>query len=224
MNRTVIYSDRKTIGIQVKRDGSVVIHAPRGMTRAQIDGFVRSHEDWIEKKRSQRPTFTGLDGVYYLGESFPLTESAERKVGFDGEKFVVPEGLGNDGKINALAVFFKAVGKKYMADKTALWAAVMKLPQPPAPKITGAKTRWGSCGGKGGNRINYAYMLMMTDEECIDYVTVHELSHIVFKNHNENFYALVSRYIPDYKKREEKLREYEKIFTAQGFYDAAKQN
>ena len=95
----------------------------------------------------------------------------------------------------------------------------MKLPQPPQPKLTGAKTRWGSCGGKGGNRINYAYMLMMTDEECVDYVVVHELSHIRFRNHNENFYAQVAAVLPDYKSREAKLREYEKLFTSYGFYD-----
>ena len=219
MNHTVIYSDRKTVGIQVKRDGSVVVHAPRGMSRAEIERVVASHAAWIEKKRAAKPARTGLDFVYYLGKKFDLCESDGNKVGFDGEKFIIPKGLEDSGKINALSLFFKSVGKTYMAEKTLRWASVMKLPLPPAPKITGAKTRWGSCGGKGGNRINYAYMLMMTDEECIDYVTVHELSHITYKNHNENFYALISRYLPDYKKREQKLREYEKIFTAQGFYD-----
>ena len=222
MNHTVIYSDRKTIGIQVKRDGSVVIHAPRGMSRSSIEQFVLSHSGWIDKKRAQRPERTGLSNVYYLGKKFELCETDDKKVGFDGEKFIVPKGLENGEKINALSVFFKSVGKPYMAEKTFLWASKMKLPPPPVPKMTGAKTRWGSCGGKGGNRINYAYMLMMADEECIDYVTVHELSHLVYKNHNEDFYTLVSKYIPDYKNREQKLREYEKIFSAQGFYDVIK--
>ena len=219
MNHTVIYSDRKTIGIQVKRDGSVTVNAPKGMSRAEVERFVSSHSGWIEKKRADRPERTGINCVYYLGEKFDLCETDDKKVGFDGEKFILPKGLDNAEKINALSVFFKSVGKKYMAEKTFLWASKMKLPLPPIPKMTGAKTRWGSCGGKGGNRINYAYMLMMTDEECIDYVTVHELSHIICKNHNEKFYALVSQYVPDYKQREAKLREYEKIFTAQGFYD-----
>ena len=222
MNHTVIYSDRKTVGIQVKRDGSVVVHAPRGMSRAEVERFVTAHSAWIEKKRAAKPERTGLDFVYYLGKKFDLCESDGNKVGFDGEKFIIPKGLDDSGKINALSLFFKSVGKTYMAEKTLRWASVMKLPLPPMPKITGAKTRWGSCGGKGGNRINYAYMLMMTDEECMDYVTVHELSHITYKNHNENFYALISRYLPDYKKREQKLREYEKVFTAQGFYDVVK--
>lgn len=219
MNHTVIYSDRRTISVQVKRDGSVVVHAPKGMPRAKIDEFVKAHDKWIEKKKSEQPERLGLDFVYYYGKKLPLVETEEKKVGFDGDKFIVPKGLTDGEKKEALSYFFKASGKPYMAKKTSLWAAVMRLKEPPAPKITGAKTRWGSCGGKGGNRINYAYMLLMTDEECIDYVTVHELSHIVYKNHNSDFYALVEKYIPDYKSREAKLREYEKIFTAQGFYD-----
>lgn len=219
MTHTVIYSDRKTIGIQVRRDGSVVIHAPKGMSRAAIERFVASHAGWIEKKRAEKPDRTGLDFVYYLGKKFDLLETGDKKAGFDGTRFIIPAGLDGAEKVDALSAFFKYVGKPYMAEKTLYWASVMRLPEPPPPKITGAKTRWGSCGGKGGNRINYAYMLMMTDENCIDYVTVHELCHIVYKNHNEKFYALVSKYLPDYKAREAKLREYEKIFTAQGFYD-----
>ena len=219
MNHTVIYSDRRTVSLELKRDGSIVVHAPRGMSRAKIEEFVNSHKEWIEKKRGQQPERTGLDFVYYYGTKLPLCETEKKQVGFDGGKFLIPAGLTEAEKREALAYFFKTSGKKYMERKTSLWAAVMKLPEPPPPKITGAKTRWGSCGGKGGNRINYAYMLMMTDEECIDYVAVHELCHIVYKNHNADFYALVEKYIPDYKKREAKLREYEKIFTAQGFYD-----
>ena len=219
MNHTVIYSDRRTISVQVKRDGSVVVHAPKGMPRAKIDEFVKAHDKWIEKKRSEQPERTELDCVYFFGQKLPLVETEDGKIGKSGGNFIIPSGLSQAEKTNALSYYFKSVGKKYMAEKTSLWAAVMRLKEPPAPKITGAKTRWGSCGGKGGNRINYAYMLLMTDEECIDYVTVHELSHIVYKNHNSDFYALVEKYIPDYKSREAKLREYEKIFTAQGFYD-----
>jgi predicted metal-dependent hydrolase len=57
----------------------------------------------------------------------------------------------------------------------------------------------------------------MTGEECIDAVTVHELAHIRYKNHNKDFYALVRSYIPDYDEREKKLKEYGRMISAQGF-------
>ena len=219
MNYTVIYADRKSVSLQLKPDGSIVVRAPRGMSRAKIAEVVESPKGWREKKRAERPERSAIDCVYCRGRKLPLCETEDKKIGADTDKFIIPAGLSEEEKRDALAFYFKSTGKSYMARKTSLWAAVMKLPQPPPPKITGAKTRWGSCGGKGGNRINYSYMLLMTDEDCIDYVTVHELSHIVYKNHNEDFYALVEKYIPDYKVREEKLREYERIFTGMGLYD-----
>lgn len=219
MNATVIYSDRKTVGIQIKRDGSVVVHAPKGMSRARINELLEERAEWIRKHSQERAPRDGrIQRVYYLGKAYPVAHG-EGKTVFDGERFILPPEADNAAAVSALAAFFKAAGKRYMAEKTARWASVMHLPQPPAPRITGAKTRWGSCGGKGGNRINYSYMLMMTDEECIDYVAVHELSHITYKNHNADFYALVQKYIPDYKNREAKLKEYGKTFTKQGFYD-----
>jgi hypothetical protein len=219
MNATVIYSDRKTVGIQIKRDGSVVVHAPKGMSRARINELLEERAEWIRKHSQERAPRDGrIQQVYYLGKAYPV-ERGEDKTVFDGGRFILPPDSDNAAAVSALAGFFKAAGKRYMADKTAHWASVMRLPQPPAPRITGAKTRWGSCGGKGGNRINYSYMLMMTDEECIDYVAVHELCHITYKNHNADFYALVRKYIPDYKNREAKLKEYGKTFTKQGFYD-----
>lgn len=220
MNATVIYSDRKTVSIQIRRDGSVVVRAPVGMSRAKINELLEERSEWINRHSAERGARAEeIDGVYYLGKRFPVKRTDEGKVGFDGEAFILPAGAGNAQTVDALSVFFKSTGKKYLEAKTAYWASVMRLPQPPAPKITGAKTRWGSCGGKGGNRINYSYILMMTDESCVDYVVVHELSHIRFKNHNDKFYAQVAAILPDYKEREARLRRYEKLFTEQGFYD-----
>ena len=44
-------------------------------------------------------------------------------------------------------------------------------------------------------------------EEAVDYVVVHELAHIVHKNHGPDFWALVGRYMPDYKRRRALLRK-----------------
>ena len=70
--------------------------------------------------------------------------------------------------------------------------------------ITGAKTRFGSCNSKGN--IAYSYRLMFYSEEAIDYVVVHELAHLVEMNHSPRFYAIVSKYLPDYKRRAAMLK------------------
>jgi len=76
---------------------------------------------------------------------------------------------------------------------------------PAAVKITSAKTRFGSCNGK--NIICFSWRLMAYPEAAIDYVVVHELAHIKYKDHSKRFYALIEKYIPDYKTRKAMLKK-----------------
>lgn len=81
---------------------------------------------------------------------------------------------------------------EYYSDKMGLY--------PTSVKITSAATRFGSCSGK--NSICFSYRLMLYPPEAVDYVVVHELAHIKEKNHSARFYALVEKYMPDYRERE----------------------
>ncbi|MFH1362083.1 MAG: M48 family metallopeptidase [bacterium] len=64
-------------------------------------------------------------------------------------------------------------------------------------KINSAKKRWGSCSAKGN--LNFSWRLAMVPLEVIDYVVVHELAHIVHRNHSKRFWALVAKLYPNYK-------------------------
>lgn len=76
---------------------------------------------------------------------------------------------------------------------------------PTSVKITGAKTRFGSCSGKNG--ICFSYLLMQYPEPAVDYVVLHEIAHIRHHNHGKAFYDLIARYMPDYKARAALLKE-----------------
>lgn len=71
--------------------------------------------------------------------------------------------------------------------------------------ITSAKTRFGSCTSKGN--ISFSYRLMLYPEAAIDYVVVHELAHLVELNHSKRFYAIIEKYLPDYKERRKLLKK-----------------
>lgn len=90
-----------------------------------------------------------------------------------------------------------------LPSKTAYWSRITGL-YPTSIKITSAKTRFGSCSGK--NAICFSYLLMLYPEDAIDYVVLHELSHIKYHNHSKQFYGFIEKYMPDYKKREELLK------------------
>jgi len=72
-------------------------------------------------------------------------------------------------------------------------------------KISSAKKRVGSCSGKG--HLNFSWRLIMAPIETVDYVVVHELVHIVEKNHRRTFWNKVHDIIPDYKIRAKWLKE-----------------
>lgn len=97
----------------------------------------------------------------------------------------------------------KERAKIYLSDRTSYYADIMGLKYGRIT-ITGAETRFGSCSGKGN--ICYSYRLLLYPKEAIDYVVVHELSHLVHMNHSRDFYRLVSSVLPDYKERKKLLK------------------
>lgn len=69
--------------------------------------------------------------------------------------------------------------------------------RPTAVHITSAKTRFGSCSGK--NSLNFSLYLMLYSEGAIDYVVLHELAHIKYKNHSREFYSYIEKYMQNYR-------------------------
>ena len=65
--------------------------------------------------------------------------------------------------------------------------------------VTSAKTRFGSCSGK--DRLSFSWRLMAYPEAAIDYVVVHELAHIRYKDHSRAFYRFIESVLPDYRDR-----------------------
>lgn len=66
------------------------------------------------------------------------------------------------------------------------------------------KTRWGTCNIKA-KRIWINLELAKKPEDCLEYIIVHELLHLIEKHHNDNFKALMDKYLPDWRVRKDLL-------------------
>ena len=166
----LIRSERKTLALEVTREGRVVVRAPRRLAKARIDAFVESHADWIA-----------------------------RHVARQRQRMADAPPPPTEGGIAALKERARAV----LPGKVAHWSAVMGV-VPTGLKITAARKRYGSCSGK--NSLCFSCFLMLCPEEAVDLVVVHELCHILEKNHGPRFYALLEHYLPDYRERKKLLR------------------
>ena len=171
MTITVIRSDRQTLALEVTREGQVIVRSPRRCPGEDIDKFVSSHSDWLQKALARQES---------RRENYPEPTAEEQ------------------AELTELA-------RRIFPQKLAHWAKIMGL-SPAGLTITGARTRFGSCSGK--NRISLSWRLMQYPEAAIDYVVVHELAHILEKNHSPRFYAIVEKYLPDYKARQRLLKGY----------------
>ncbi len=209
---SITRSKRKTAAIYVHDDGSIEVRCPKNFPAGEIEKFVAQNMGSLEKKAAQKKDAARRkesfcvkpgDKLLFLGSEYPLEAVAQRKAGFDGERFFVPTEI-PAGDIKGLIVkIYKNLAEKTLAEKSAVYAQKMQL-APLKVRINAAKTRWGSCSGK--NSINFSWRLILANDRCVDYVVVHELAHIAEHNHSDRFWALVGKHIPDYKEQHKSLR------------------
>lgn len=97
----------------------------------------------------------------------------------------------------------REIAKIIIPKKVEKFASIMNV-SPASVKITGAKTRFGSCSGKNG--LCFSWRVMCYPEKAVDYVVVHELAHILYHDHSKNFWKTVEKYMPDYREGEKMLK------------------
>ena len=102
------------------------------------------------------------------------------------------------------ALRLREEAKKYFGEKCPYYARLMGTDYTKL-NITSARKRFGSCSAKGS--ISFSYLLMLYPEAAREYVIVHELAHRTEMNHSCRFYAIVEKYMPDYKERRALLKK-----------------
>jgi predicted metal-dependent hydrolase len=90
MEYQIIYSRRKTLAIQITRNGEVVIKAPKGASQAKILSFVAGHEGWIRSH---------LDAVRVHNEKYPEPSEDEYKALIERANEILPKRVEHFAKI-----------------------------------------------------------------------------------------------------------------------------
>lgn len=194
---TLIRSRRRTIALQIHPDKGVIIRAPLIMPKFLIERFVKSKQNWIQK---------------HLEKAKEITQKIVKHSFTNGDKFLFLGEMKDLGVYSKKEVtnWYKTKAQSFLTERTNHYAKILNAPRlipaiPRSIKIRKYKSRWGTCTAH--NDLIFNWQILMAPLAIIDYLVVHELCHIVHKNHSRRFYDLVATLDPDYKKHRKYLRE-----------------
>jgi len=217
---TLTRSKRKTVAITI-RDGNIEVRAPNRMPKRDIEKFITEKEKWILKninlqrqRANQRVSFSLNygDSVICRGTPRVITAKSGDYVSYDDECFFIPADLTPDEIKYACVQIYKIIAKLVLLEKTYEFAKLYPV-KPATVKVNSAKARWGSCSAN--RNINYSWRLIMADDDVIDYVVVHELSHMMELNHGDYFWKIVEEVLPDYRERKIRLKELQRRLSTE---------
>lgn len=209
----LIRSKRKSIALEIKDDGALVVRAPFFVKDESIQKFVDQKQDWINKVYQRvrqrlaqiRPKqFSEGEKFLYLGNEYPLhiAEDMFGKLIFEDQFILSARYLPKAHRLferwykeEAFSVFTKRC--RFYAERMGVHYKRLKLTSP--------KHRWGSCHPKGSLCFNWR--LVMAPLEILDYVVVHELAHLRQPNHSSRFWAEVEKVIPHHCDAKKWLKE-----------------
>lgn len=223
--REKLSTKARNIRLEVRPGAEVVLIYPRFVPRVEALAFLRSREDWIREKlhelaqrehRHPKPPparWDGSDRLMLRGHPLPVqvVPATIQRITVRIEPqaislFCPPALLTEPARLELalqreLQEQARADAARYLdAEAARLNVRYSGL------RVNDPQTLWGSCNPTG--TICLSWRLVMAPPEVFRYVVVHELCHLVHRNHSERFWALVERQYPGYEPHKRWLREH----------------
>lgn len=213
---------RKTIGISVKLDGSVVVNAPKRLSQKRVAEALQRKAMWIEGKRrkvremsarfSMNHRFVSGESVWYLGEELSLqvrSDATSRvpQVTLAGTtlEVVLAADLPDEVR-DSLVAWYRQHAQDYLTERVVHYGERVGL-TPNGVSIAEWRRKWGQCKTDSQN-LRFNWRIIQTPPTVVDYLVVHELMHLRESNHSREFWHLVRSILPDYEERRRWLKDW----------------
>ncbi|MBN2568152.1 MAG: M48 family metallopeptidase [Deltaproteobacteria bacterium] len=209
---------RKRMRIVVNPELTVDVYAPLFAEDERISQALQKKAPWIARMLDKQETYHPLPTPqrYVSGETFVYL----------GRQYRLKIEQGSELSAKLLGRFLwvwvedkrdierikRTVGRWYQKRAHEVFARYLEKCQAVASRhgvpepllsIRNMRRRWGSCSASGRMTLNIKLVQMPV--HCIEYVIMHELCHLKYHNHSKQFYSLLSRCQPDWRKRKEAL-------------------
>lgn len=197
----------------------VRMSAPHHISTRSVREFAASKHSWIQNKLSNykspahinEPKFVSGETHLYQGHPLRLivsTRKAKPEVWLNESnktlKMVVRPGSGKAKRARVLDEWYRVQLKKQIPRLIEKWEAPMKVTVHEFG-VKKMKTRWGSCNTRD-HRIWLNLELAKKSADCLEYVVVHEMVHLLERLHNHRFYSFMDQLLPGWQKTEKELQ------------------
>lgn len=200
-------------------DGRVRITAPLRVKESVIRNFAVSKLNWIKKHRAKYreykagplKRFVSGEIHYYQGREYFLNviyTNNRQRVELCEEKgeinLYVRENSNAEQRKKILTEWYRNKLKERLPDLIARWEKVMGV-NVRSFGVKLMKTRWGTCNPATG-RIWINLELAKMAPEYLEYIVVHEMTHLIERYHNKRFYAFMDMFLPGWRKLRKELK------------------
>ena len=212
-------SKRTKVTITVERDRTVIVHAPNHASDETIARIVQAKRYWIYEKTGHAQKYTDRphppgkelvngESALYLGRSYrvEIVNNDAEGIRFD-QRFLIPASLAPQEK-SAMREWYITRAKKRILPRVGKQARELGVSFGRA-RIVDSRYRWGSCTVR--DNINLNWRLIKAPMFVVDYVIVHELTHLLEPNHTPQFWNIVKTQVPTMDRARGWLREHGQI-------------
>jgi predicted metal-dependent hydrolase len=215
----VVYKNIKNLHIAVYPPmGRVRVAAPERLDDDQVRLAVVSRLSWIKRQRDQlqaaqrqtiREMVTG-ESHYVWGSRLRLKvveRPGRAHIETEGDRLLlyVASGTTSEHRREVLDRWYRDQLRRAIPDVIDEWERRMRVTVPKW-SIRRMKTKWGSCNRETGH-IWFNVELAKKHPECLEYIAVHEMTHLRERSHGTRFTKLMDKYLPDWRARRDRLNE-----------------
>lgn len=185
--------------LKVNKSGQIILNIPYSFNDALVYEMLEKHKEWLHKTLAKvNQNILPKDKMYFLGEIYNIKFDEYTKITQMYEDTIIAKNEVNLQKFlkqKALEIFthYIEIYEPYI-NKKINRICIRKM-----------SSRWGSCNTKKGY-INLNLNLIHKKENLIEYVVLHELTHLIYPHHKKEFYDFLENLMPDYRNREKELR------------------